>query len=78
MQAGEPEVLNALRVHADALTLHADDGGEWANVDPYDAFRDNTLVGMLERTFLIILGTLANKEFYKPIDDDHGKVKMSP
>jgi len=72
MQAGEKEVLEALRVHAERGKLP----GEWANVDPQQARRHLTVSEMRDETFRSILGTLKIRELYRPIDDDHGAVKI--
>jgi hypothetical protein len=72
MQAGEPEVLSALRVHADQGGLPV----EWAEVYLHDARNDFSLAWMSEKTFRSILNKLTADGLYKPIDEDRGWVKM--
>jgi hypothetical protein len=72
MQAGEPEVLSALRVHADRGGLPV----EWAEVYLHDARNDFSLAWMSEKTFRSILNKLTADGLYKPIDEDRGLVKM--
>lgn len=72
MRAGENEVLRALRTHARG-------DGDWAEVSSHDAFGDNLIRGMLPQTFYDYLQTLERvRGVYERIDDDRGKVKMSP
>jgi hypothetical protein len=73
MQAGEPEVLNALRLHAEQGWLP----GEWAAVYLHDARTDFTLAWMSEKTFRSILNKLTADGLYKPIDEDRGSVKIA-
>jgi hypothetical protein len=71
MQAGEAEVLDALRRLADQGALP----GEWTEVD-IDAARGSLLKNMREDTLQSILRTLAIKGDYEKIDDSRGRVKM--
>jgi hypothetical protein len=73
MQAGEPEVLNALRVHAQQGGLPV----EWAEVYLHDARNDFSLAWMSEKAFRSILDKLAADGLYKSIDEDRGWVKMN-
>jgi hypothetical protein len=73
MVAAEPEVLNALRVHADQGGLPV----EWAEVYLHDARNDFSLAWMSEKAFRAILGKLNADGLYKPIDEDRGWIKMS-
>jgi hypothetical protein len=72
MQAGEPEVLNALRVHAQ----QGGSPGEWADIYLHDARNDFSLAWMSEKAFRSILIKLTKDGLYKPIDEDRGSVKM--
>ena len=73
MVAAEPEVLSALRAHADQGGLPV----EWAEVYLHDARNDFRLAWMSEKAFRVILGKLNADGLYKPIDEDRGWVKMS-
>ena len=72
MEAAGPEVLSALRVHADQRGLPV----EWAEVYLHDARNDFSLAWMSEKNFRSILNKLTNDGLYKPIDEDRGWVKM--
>jgi hypothetical protein len=75
--AGEAEILRALRVHADALTLRAKDAAEWASVILANAQCDSTVVDAPLGRFDSIVNSLAQKGFYRPINADRGWVRMS-
>ena len=76
-QAGEAEILRALRVHADALTLRAKDAAEWASVMLAAAQCDFTIADAPPGRFDSIVNSLAEKGFYRPINADRGWVRMS-
>jgi hypothetical protein len=76
-RTGELEVLSALRVHADALTLRANDAAEWACVILANAQYDFTASDTPPRSFDCIVNSLVERGLYKPIDEDRGWVKMN-
>ena len=71
MEAIEREVLEALRAHA----VQRNSRGDWAEVNPWDAYPDIT-VNLNERGYRSILRALEFSRCYVRVDHDRGLVKM--